>query len=165
MTAEEWAVIAAELHIGYDRELTDGWPAFWFDVLAPYPEAVVREASSRHKVGPYGHRMPTGGELARLCEELTAEEAYDFDAVWEIVQRQVRRVGSWGQPEGLSREAESLVSFLGGWRAVCALEVETIPTVRAQARMAWADIRRRSALVASRQRLGIEDPARRELEP
>jgi hypothetical protein len=158
MTPAEWTLIAARIHMLYGGVLEPEWAEGWYPSVAEFSSATVLKALEIHARGPGGAFKPNGGQLAAICGDLTGTSGRDFDDVWEEIQRLVRKVGYWEQPD-MSPEARALVRFLSGWEAVCALETDDLPTVRAQARMAWSDIAKRIKVEEERRRLeGPEQP-------
>lgn len=90
------------------------------DIPAPALEAGVKQHIATSKW------FPTVAELREAALRLTTDSLPSASEAWGEVTEQMRRVGSWGKPEFSHELVEKAVSYSGGWKYLCASEVQGI---------------------------------------
>lgn len=111
----------------YDRLLAD--------IPADELQAVVDQAISTSEF------LPTIARIRDIHYKLHNSTALGYAEAWENVQREMRRIGSYGQPVFPDDITARIVKTMG-WRALCASE--NAATDRAQFRDMYNDMTQRA---------------------
>jgi len=126
------------LAVNYDKDLSANptMVDLWYEVLAPYDGAAVREAALRHMA-----RSPWWPKLSDLLTPLAQTGQLEEDEAWAAVLGEVRRVGYYGVPVFPDPLVADTVARIG-WRAIC--ESDAPDVIRAQFRQFYRQARDRA---------------------
>jgi len=73
------------------------------------------------KVGAESEWFPSASQLRTAALDIVqeADELPGAAEAWAEIHQEIRRVGSWGQPQFAHRIVQQSVDALGGWQALC----------------------------------------------
>lgn len=114
-----------------NTEVTPQTVAMYLRLLQDIPPAdlqtVVDQAVATSRF------LPTIAELRDMYHALRNVGRLTWADAWDMVQREIRRVGSYGTPQLADPITAQVVKAMG-WKAMCASPLENVATDRAQFR-------------------------------
>lgn len=122
----------------------------WVSLLADLPLAAI-VAAWRQWLADNKY-PPAPSDLRALARALTTpvdEATPDADQAWAEVIGQITRVGHTGTPSWSHPAIAEAVRGFGGWRLLCAMEIDQTATHRAQFRDVFNAVKGRAARVSS----------------
>lgn len=122
----------------------------WVSLLADLPLAAI-VAAWRQWLADNKY-PPAPSDLRALARALTTpvdEATPDADQAWAEVIGQITRVGHTGTPTWSHPAITEAVRGFGGWRLLCAMEIDQTATHRAQFRDVFNAVKGRAARVSS----------------
>lgn len=109
----------------YGREVTPAVTAIYWQALAPYDLAAVRQAFDRHVKNPdSGQFMPKPADLIRMLGGTTEDSAI---AAWARVEKAARSVGGYESVVFDDPVIHRAIDDMGGWVKLCATPEDELP--------------------------------------
>ena len=111
----------------YGREVTRPMAAIYFSALANVSIEQVQEAMMAHMQNPdSGQFFPKPADLIKQMTGTTKQQ----DAViedratiaWACIERDIRRIGSYGTLKLDDKQALATIKAMGGWQSICQTE-------------------------------------------
>lgn len=122
---EAFATMLGAVATIYAKELTPELVAIYWQALAPYDLAAVRQALDRHVKNPdAGQFWPKPADLIRMLGGTTADAAM---SAWVTVERAIRRVGGHESVAFDDPLIHRCIDDLGGWSKLCETAEAELP--------------------------------------
>lgn len=111
----------------YGREVTQPMAAIYFSALANVSIEQVQEAMMAHMQNPdSGQFFPKPADLIKQMTGTTKQQdaaIEDLAAIaWACIERDIRRIGSYGTLKLDDKQALATVKAMGGWQSICQTE-------------------------------------------
>ena len=143
MTRAETGQLLAFITALYPKiELAAATVPAWHEMLGDMPFGVAMAATKRVLSQQTFPSLPAIGEIRAAAADLTAPQLRDPGEAWREVIEQVRRVGTYGQPQFSTPEIAMAVETIG-WRELC-LSEEGDGVIRAHFFKVYAQYARRA---------------------
>lgn len=112
----------------YGREVTRPMAAIYFSALANVGIEQVQEAMMAHMQNPdSGQFFPKPADLIKQMTGTTKQQdavIEDRAAIaWACIERDIRRIGSYGTLKLDDKQALATVKAMGGWQSICQTEI------------------------------------------
>lgn len=111
----------------YGREITKPLLQMYFAALAQYGMEQVQGAMMAHMQNPdSGQFFPKPADLIRqlsgTSKQLEAAIEDKASMAWACIERDIRRIGSYGTLKMDDKQALAAVKAIGGWQSLCQTE-------------------------------------------
>ena len=112
----------------YGREVTQPMAAIYFSALANVSIEQVQEAMMAHMQNPdSGQFFPKPADLIKQMTGTTKQKDAAIEdraaIAWACIERDIRRVGSYGTLKLDDKQALATVKAMGGWQSICQTEI------------------------------------------
>ena len=112
----------------YGREVTQPMAAIYFSALANVSIEQVQEAMMAHMQNPdSGQFFPKPADLIKQMTGTTKQQDAAIEdraaIAWACIERDIRRVGSYGTLKLDDKQALATVKAMGGWQSICQTEI------------------------------------------
>lgn len=112
----------------YGREVTQPMAAIYFSALANVSIEQVQEAMMAHMQNPdSGQFFPKPADLIKQMTGTTKQQDAAIEdraaIAWACIERDIRRVGSYGTLKLEDKQALATVKAMGGWQSICQTEI------------------------------------------
>lgn len=120
----------------YEKELTMFHIAVWERVLADFDMDVIRAVFDAHMMDPEsGKWLPKPADIAKLLHGTRAERSA---VAWGLVLHACQRVGAYASVAFDDPVVHCVIEDLGGWPAVCHVQIDELPFLEARFHKAYA---------------------------
>ena len=111
----------------YGREVTQPMAAIYFSALANASIEQVQEAMMAHMQNPdSGQFFPKPADLIKQMIGTTKQQDAAIEdkaaIAWACIERDIRRIGSYGTLKLDDKQALATVKAMGGWQSICQTE-------------------------------------------
>lgn len=111
----------------YGREVTQPMAAIYFSALANVSIEQVQEAMMTHMQNPdSGQFFPKPADLIKQMTGTTKQQDAAIEdrasVAWACIERDIRRIGSYGALKLEDKQALATVKAMGGWQSICQTE-------------------------------------------
>lgn len=111
----------------YGREVTQPMAAIYFSALANVSIEQVQEAMMAHMQNPdSGQFFPKPADLIKQMTGTTKQQDAAIEdraaVAWACIERDVRRIGSYGTLKLDDKQALATIKAMGGWQSICQTE-------------------------------------------
>lgn len=111
----------------YGREVTQPMAAIYFSALANVSIDQVQEAMMTHMQNPdSGQFFPKPADLIKQMTGTTKQQDAAIEdkaaIAWACIERDIRRIGSYGTLKLDDKQALATVKAMGGWQSICQTE-------------------------------------------
>lgn len=111
----------------YGREVTQPMAAIYFSALANVSIEQVQEAMMAHMQNPdSGQFFPKPADLIKQMTGTTKQQDAAIEdraaIAWACIERDIRRIGSYGTLKLEDKQALATVKAMGGWQSICQTE-------------------------------------------
>ena len=111
----------------YGREVTQPMAAIYFSALANVSIEHVQEAMMAHMQNPdSGQFFPKPADLIKQMTGTTKQQDAAIEdraaIAWACIERDIRRIGSYGTLKLDDKQALATVKAMGGWQSICQTE-------------------------------------------
>ena len=112
----------------YGREVTKPMAAIYFSALANASIEQVQEAMMAHMQNPdSGQFFPKPADLIKQMTGTTKQQDAAIEdkaaIAWACIERDIRRIGSYGNMKLDDKQALATVKAMGGWQSICQTEI------------------------------------------
>lgn len=120
----------------YEKELTEFHFAVWQRALEDFDMEVITSAFDAHMMDPEsGKWMPKPADIAKLLHGTRAERSA---VAWGLVLHACQRVGAYASVAFDDPVVHCVIEDLGGWPAVCRVQIDELPFLEARFHKAYA---------------------------
>ena len=111
----------------YGREVTQPMAAIYFSALANVSIEQVQEAMMTHMQNPdSGQFFPKPADIIKQMTGTTKQQDAAIEdkaaIAWACIERDIRRIGSYGTLKLDDKQALATVKAMGGWQSICQTE-------------------------------------------
>ena len=111
----------------YGREVTQPMAAIYFSALGNASIEQVQEAMMAHMQNPdSGQFFPKPADLIKQMTGTTKQQDAAIEdraaIAWACIERDIRRIGSYGTLKLDDKQALATVKAMGGWQSICQTE-------------------------------------------
>ena len=111
----------------YDREVTKPLLQMYFAALAPASIEQIQAAMMVHMQNPdSGQFFPKPADLIKQMTGTTKQQDAAIEdraaVAWACIERDIRRIGSYGTLKLDDKQALATVKAIGGWQSICKTE-------------------------------------------
>ena len=111
----------------YGREVTQPMAAIYFSALENASIEQVQEAMMAHMQNPdSGQFFPKPADLIKQMTGTTKQQDAAIEdraaIAWACIERDIRRIGSYGTLKLDDKQALATVKAMGGWQSICQTE-------------------------------------------
>lgn len=111
----------------YGREITKPLLQMYFSALAPVSIEQVQSAMMAHMQNPdSGQFFPKPADLIKQMTGTTKQQDAAIEdkaaVAWACIERDIRRIGSYGTLKLEDKQALATVKAMGGWQSICQTE-------------------------------------------
>ena len=111
----------------YGREVTQPMAAIYLSALANVSIEQVQEAMMAHMQNPdSGQFFPKPADLIKQMTGTTKQQDAAIEdraaIAWACIERDIRRIGSYGTLKLEDKQALATVKAMGGWQSICQTE-------------------------------------------
>lgn len=111
----------------YGREVTQPMAAIYFSALANVSIEQVQAAMMAHMQNPdSGQFFPKPADLIKQMTGTTKQQDAAIEdraaIAWACIERDIRRIGSYGTLKLDDKQALATVKAMGGWQSICQTE-------------------------------------------
>lgn len=111
----------------YGREVTQPMAAIYFSALANVSIEQVQEAMMAHMQNPdSGQFFPKPADLIKQMTGTAKQQDAAIEdkaaIAWACIERDIRRIGSYGTLKLEDKQALATVKAMGGWQSICQTE-------------------------------------------
>lgn len=111
----------------YGREVTQPMAAIYFSALANVSIEQVQEAMMAHmQNSDSGQFFPKPADLIKQMTGTTKQQDAAIEdraaIAWACIERDIRRIGSYGTLKLDDKQALATVKAMGGWQSICQTE-------------------------------------------
>lgn len=112
----------------YGREVTQPMAAIYFSALANVSIEQVQAAMMSHMQNPdSGQFFPKPADLIKQMTGTTKQQEAAIEdraaLAWACIERDIRRIGSYGTLKLEDKQAMAAVKAMGGWQSICQTEI------------------------------------------
>lgn len=112
----------------YGREITKPLLQMYFAALAPASMEQVQAAMMAHMQNPdSGQFFPKPADLIKQMTGTTKQQDAAIEdraaVAWACIERDIRRIGSYGTLKLDDKQALATVKAMGGWQSICQTEI------------------------------------------
>ncbi len=112
----------------YGREITKPLLQMYFAALAPASIEQVQAAMMAHMQNPdSGQFFPKPADLIKQMTGTTKQQEAAIEdrasLAWACIERDIRRIGSYGTLKLEDKQAMAAVKAMGGWQSICQTEI------------------------------------------
>ena len=112
----------------YGREVTQPMAAIYLSALASVSIEQVQEAMMAHMQNPdSGQFFPKPADLIKQMTGTTKQQDAAIEdraaIAWACIERDIRRIGSYGTLKLDDKQALATVKAMGGWQSICQTEI------------------------------------------
>lgn len=126
---DKWAFFDLMMAAGevYGREVTRPMAAIYFSALANVSIEQVQEAMMAHMQNPdSGQFFPKPADLIKQMTGTTKQQDAAIEdraaVAWACIERDIRRIGSYGTLKLDDKQALATIKAMGGWQSICQTE-------------------------------------------
>lgn len=110
----------------YSKEFTPTELKLWWNMFKPYSIEAFEQAVYQHIACPdSGMFAPKPADIMKFITGTTKqnEQAIEDKAelAWQVIEGEIRRIGSYGSLKMEDKQALAAVQALGGWKHLCSL--------------------------------------------
>lgn len=111
----------------YGREVTQPMAAIYFSALATVSIEQVQAAMMTHMQNPdSGQFFPKPADIIKQMTGTTKQQDAAIEdkaaIAWACIERDIRRIGSYGTLKLEDKQALATVKAMGGWQSICQTE-------------------------------------------
>jgi hypothetical protein len=111
----------------YGREVTQPMAAIYFSAMATVSIEQVQAAMMAHMQNPdSGRFFPKPADLIKQMTGTTKQQDAAIEdraaIAWACIERDIRRIGSYGTLKLEDKQALATVKAMGGWQSICQTE-------------------------------------------
>lgn len=111
----------------YGREVTQPMAAIYFSALANVSIEQVQAAMMAHMQNPdSGQFFPKPADLIKQITGTTKQQDAAIEdraaVAWACIERDIRRIGSYGTLKLDDKQALATIKAMGGWQSICQTE-------------------------------------------
>lgn len=111
----------------YGREVTKPLLQMYFAALAPVSIEQVQAAMMTHMQSPdSGQFFPKPADLIKQMTGTTKQQEAAIEdkaaVAWACIERDIRRIGSYGTLKLDDKQALATIKAMGGWQSICQTE-------------------------------------------
>lgn len=111
----------------YGREVTQPMAAIYFSALANVSIEQVQAAMMTHMQNPdSGQFFPKPADIIKQMTGTTKQQDAAIEdkaaIAWACIERDIRRIGSYGTLKLDDKQALATVKAMGGWQSICQTE-------------------------------------------
>ena len=111
----------------YGKEVTQPMAAIYFSALANVSIEQVQEAMMTHMQNPdSGQFFPKPADIIKQMTGTTKQQDAAIEdkaaIAWACIERDIRRIGSYGTLKLDDKQALATVKAMGGWQSICQTE-------------------------------------------
>lgn len=111
----------------YGREVTQPMAEIYFSALANVSIDQVQDAMMAHMQNPdSGQFFPKPADLIKQMTGTTKQQDAAIEdkaaIAWACIERDIRRIGSYGTLKLEDKQALATVKAMGGWQSICQTE-------------------------------------------
>lgn len=111
----------------YGREVTQPMAAIYFSALANVSIEQAQEAMMTHMQNPdSGQFFPKPADIIKQMTGTTKQQDAAIEdkaaIAWACIERDIRRIGSYGTLKLDDKQALATVKAMGGWQSICQTE-------------------------------------------
>ena len=111
----------------YGREVTKPMAAIYFSALANVSIEQIQEAMMAHMQNPdSGQFFPKPADLIKQMTGTTKQQDAAIEdraaIAWACIERDIRRIGSYGTLKLEDKQALATIKAMGGWQSICQTE-------------------------------------------
>lgn len=111
----------------YGREVTQPMAAIYFSALANVSIEQVQEAMMAHMQNPdSGQFFPKPADIIKQMTGTTKQQDAAIEdraaVAWACIERDIRRIGSYGTLKLDDKQALATIKAMGGWQSICQTE-------------------------------------------
>lgn len=111
----------------YGKEVTQPMAAIYFSALANVSIDQVQDAMMAHMQNPdSGQFFPKPADLIKQMTGTTKQRDAAIEdkasIAWACIERDIRRIGSYGTLKMEDKQALATVKAMGGWQSICQTE-------------------------------------------
>lgn len=112
----------------YGREVTQPMAAIYFSALANVSIEQVQAAMMAHMQNPdSGQFFPKPADIIKQMTGTTKQQDAAIEdkaaIAWACIERDIRRIGSYGTLKLDDKQALATVKAMGGWQSICQTEI------------------------------------------
>lgn len=112
----------------YGREITKPLLQMYFAALAPASIEQVQAAMMAHMQNPdSGQFFPKPADIIKQMTGTTKQQEAAIEdrasLAWACVERDIRRIGSYGTLKLEDKQGMAAVKAMGGWQSICQTEI------------------------------------------
>lgn len=120
----------------YEKELTEFHYAVWVRALEGFELGAVAAAFDAHMMDPEsGKWLPKPADITKVLQGTRAERSA---VAWSLVLQACQRVGAYASVAFDDPVVHCVIEDLGGWPAVCHVEIDELPFLEARFHKAYA---------------------------
>lgn len=111
----------------YGKEITKPLLRMYFAALAPASIEQVQNAMMAHMQNPdSGQFFPKPADLIKQMTGTTKQQEAAIEdkaaIAWACIERDIRRIGSYGTLKLEDKQAMATIKAMGGWQSICQTE-------------------------------------------
>ena len=115
----------------YSKEITKPLLRLYFDALSQMTIQQAESAMMAHMRDPSaGQYFPKPADIIRQITGTEKQQAIAVEdrasMAWACIEREIRRIGSYGALELDDKQALAAVKAIGGWKSICASTTEEL---------------------------------------
>ncbi len=119
--------LLGQLSVNYRREITEADAANFKLMLMRWGVDVLEAAVQAHMFDPDGGQyFPNIANVAKHAEGTAKQNAAAVEdkaaIAWACIERDIRRIGSYGTLKLEDKQALATVKAMGGWQSICQTE-------------------------------------------
>lgn len=119
--------LLGQLSVNYRREITEADAANFKLMLMQWGVDVLEAAVQAHMFDPDGGQyFPNIANVAKHAEGTAKQNAAAVEdrasMAWACIERDIRRIGSYGTLKLEDKQAMAAVKAMGGWQSICQTE-------------------------------------------
>lgn len=119
--------LLGQLSVNYRREITEADAANFKMMLKRWGVDALEAATHAHMFDPDdGKYFPSIGNIAKHIDGTAKQNAAAVEdkaaIAWACIERDIRRIGSYGTLKLEDKQALATVKAMGGWQSICQTE-------------------------------------------
>ena len=126
---DKWAFFDLMMAAGevYGREVTRPMAAIYFSAMANVSIEQVQAAMMAHMQNPdSGQFFPKPADMIKQMTGTTKQQDAAIEdraaVAWACIERDIRRIGSYGTLKLDDKQALAIIKAIGGWQSICQTE-------------------------------------------